>query len=116
VLIDFLRGKEGAKDALAAVSGEGLPCCSVITVAEVRAGMRPDEKPATMELLDSMELLPVDRETALLAGRLKQESSHRVELDDCLIAATALRHKAGLLTHNPKHYRHAGLEVEAASY
>ncbi len=116
VLIDFLRGKPGAKEAIAVVARESLPCCSVITVAEIRAGMKPDEETATMALLDALEVLDVDRETALTAGALRQASAFRQELDDCLIAATAIGAKARLLTHNPRHYRHMGLDVLPAMY
>jgi tRNA(fMet)-specific endonuclease VapC len=117
VLIDFLRRKPGAKAVLASISRDDLPCCSVITVAEVRAGMRPEEEPITSFLFDVLEVLPVDRETAVLAGQLKQSVMPReVELDDCLIAATAIRNNAPLLTHNPKHYPHAELALIPARY
>ena len=99
------------------IDDEDIPCCSVITIAEIRAGMRSDEEKKTMELLRSLEQLPIDFEAALLAGTIKQETRDRdLELDDCLIAATALCHQATLLTHNPKHYPHKSLDLKAATY
>lgn len=105
ILIHFLRGNEVAKSFLRTVTGEAAPCCSVITVAEIHAGMRASEKKATHELLDSLVILPVTREVAEMAGRLKQTTQQmRFELDDCLIAATALVEGATLATGNHRHY------------
>ena len=105
ILIDFLRGSETTKHFLRSVAEEATPCCSVITVAEIHAGMRSSEKKATQDLLDSLIILPVTREVAELAGRLKQTARHvRLELDDCLIAATALVEIATLATGNRRHY------------
>jgi len=46
VLIDFLRRKAGAKEQLEAASRNGDLSVSVVTLAEILAGMRPDEKEA----------------------------------------------------------------------
>ena len=117
ILIDFLRGKQQAKDVLDSFSEDDIPCCSVITVAEIRAGMHPGEESDTMSLLNSLEHLVIDKEIALLAGKLKQETVDRhLELDDCFIAAAALHYRATLLTHNPKHYFYKGLDIKPAKY
>lgn len=116
VLIDALRGSPAAKAYLALLAKEGAPRSSAITVAEIRAGMRPDEQDATLLLLESLEFLPVDKETALLGGALKNAANQQIKLDDCLIAATAIRHRLPLVTHNVRHYRHAGLTVVRAEY
>lgn len=117
VLIDFLRGNPGARVVMSSLSEDDIPCCSVIALAEIRVGMLPDEEEATMELLNSLENLAVDREIALLAGKLKSETRDRhLELDDCMVAATAIHHKAALLTHNPKHYPHKNLQLNSADY
>ena len=117
VVIDRLRGHPGAEGALRVVASDDTICCCAVTVAEVRAGMRPDEEEATLLLFDAMEVLPVDREVALLAGRLKCEAKgFRLELADCLIAACAMRIGARLLTRNPRHYPHTELEVVPAEY
>jgi predicted nucleic acid-binding protein len=56
VLIDHLRGVDGARDSLrnAAKAGERL-VASVMTKIEVLAGMRVGEEPATRRLLDSLD-------------------------------------------------------------
>ena len=52
-----------------------------------------------------MPLLPVTRDIAEKAGQYKGGiKSHSLELDDCLIAATAHLHKAVLATGNDRHY------------
>ena len=117
VLIDHLRGREGAREYVSKLGPADLAACSVITVAEIMAGLRKDEEPATMALIDSMVVLPVDRRVAELGGKLKLLSGKRhVELDDCLIAATAIVHQAALVTHNPKHYPFNGLDLRPARY
>ncbi len=112
ILIYFLRGTEAAKRFLGSIAGEATPCCSAITVAEIHAGMRASEKKATQALLDSLVILPVTREVAEVAGRLKQTTRQmRLELDDCLIAATALSEGATLATGNRRHYPFKSLAI-----
>jgi predicted nucleic acid-binding protein len=71
VLIDHLRGHEGARRALreAAESGERL-AASVLTKVEILAGMRTGEERATRRLLDSLDLIDTDDAVAELAGML----------------------------------------------
>ena len=105
ILINFLRGKQKAKEFLLAQLDSGTILCSVITVAEIFAGMRPHEQEKTRGLLDSLEVVPVTRAIAEKAGLYKGGiRSHSLELDDCLIAATAHLHKATLATGNDRHY------------
>lgn len=105
VLIDVLRGRDFTRTLLFDLSSRFVPCCSVISVAEIYAGMRPEEEIATRTLLDGLVIIPVTGETAELAGRLRFKSKHRrLELADCLIAATALVESATLATGNVKDY------------
>jgi tRNA(fMet)-specific endonuclease VapC len=105
ILINFLRGKEKAREFLRAQLESGSILCSVITVAEIFAGVRPHEQEKTAALLDNLEIIPVTRAIAEKAGLYKGGiKSRSLELDDCLIAATAHLHKAVLATGNAKHY------------
>ena len=105
ILINFLRGEQGVREFLVTQLEQGPILCSVITVAEVYAGMRPHEKEQTDRLFDHLEMLPVTRQIAQKAGEYKREiKSHSLELDDCLIAASAFLHKAALATGNVRHY------------
>ncbi|MCM2358261.1 MAG: PIN domain-containing protein, partial [Geobacteraceae bacterium] len=71
VLINFLRGKQQAKEFLLAQLDSGPILCSVITVAEIFAGMRPHEQEKTRGLLDNLEVVPVTRAIAEKAGLYK---------------------------------------------
>lgn len=105
VLINFLRGRESARDFLTSLAEDASLCCSVITVAEIYAGMKPHEKEGTDALLDSLDIVEITREIAEKAGAYKGGiKSQNLELDDCLIAATALVKQTALATCNVKHY------------
>jgi predicted nucleic acid-binding protein len=105
VLIDVLRGREAARSFLQDVADRFVPCCSVISVAELYVGMRPEEEAGTRTFLDGLVIIPVTHEIAEVAGRFKKRStSHRLELADCLIAATAFVEGATLATGNVKDY------------
>ncbi|MBI3824621.1 MAG: type II toxin-antitoxin system VapC family toxin [Candidatus Rokubacteria bacterium] len=105
VLIDLLRGRPATKAFVLDVTGDAVPCCSVISVAELTAGMRRGEEGATSALLDGLVIFPVTREIAEVAGRFKQAArSRRLELADCVIAATAFVEGAPVATSNVKDY------------
>lgn len=105
ILIDILRGREAIRTFLLDLTHHSVPCCSVISVAELYAGMRPEEKHATDVLLDGLVIIPIVREVAEVAGRFKSRvKSRRLELADCLIAATAFVEGATLATGNTKDY------------
>lgn len=117
VLIDFLRGKQKALDLLKSFPEDSITCCSVITVAELFAGMLETEKEKTVRLIDSLEVISIDRNIAELAGEFKKDTkSHHIGLDDYFIAATALIHDAELVTKNYKHYPVKGIRLRIASY
>ena len=70
VLIDFLRGKEKAREFLLSVAEENTLYCSVITVAEIYAGMREDEKEKTDDLLDSLNIVEITRADSRKSGKI----------------------------------------------
>jgi len=97
------------------VTRHAVPCCSVVSVAELCAGMRSAEEDSTRELLDSLVIVPVTREIAEVAGRFKRSTrSRRLELADCLIAATAFIEGAAVATGNAKDYPMPEVTVLAA--
>lgn len=99
VLIDLLRGREATRAFLEEVTRTAVPCCSVVSVAEVYAGLRTSEERRTGDLLDALVVLPVSRPIAELAGRFKNRTqARRLELADCLIAATAVVEGASVAT------------------
>jgi predicted nucleic acid-binding protein len=114
VLILHLRGNEAAGKALTEAAKESLLHCCAITIGEIYAGMKEDEREKTEKLLDSMVVIDVDRSIAALAGNYRRTNkSHQLELDDCLIAATCAVRKATLITCNTKHYPMSDFEKRA---
>lgn len=116
VLVDFLRGKIQARNYLRQrrTAGE-LLCYSVITKAELYAGLRAGEERALMLLLNSMQELIVDGAVAEQGGKYRQLflKSHQLQLADALIAATAKLAHAKLITLNTKHFPMTDIIVEA---
>lgn len=105
ILINFLRGDMKAKEFLSNMADDGTVYCSTITIAEIFAGMIEKERKQTEELLDSLNIINVNREIAEKAGSYKNRiKAQNLELDDCIIAATALYKNAILATGNGKHY------------
>ena len=59
---------------MSSVRDEDMPCCSAVTVAEIRAGMRDEEEPATMAFLESFDILSIDKKVAQIAGDLEKKN------------------------------------------
>ncbi|MDZ7700525.1 MAG: type II toxin-antitoxin system VapC family toxin [Deltaproteobacteria bacterium] len=111
VLILHLRGDESVRTLLREAAHDALLCCSPITIGEIHAGMRDEEREKTERLLNSLMVIDVDRKIAALAGDYRRTiRSHQLELDDCLIAATCFIHRTTLFTCNVKHYPMEGFE------
>jgi predicted nucleic acid-binding protein len=116
ILIHFLRGRREAKDFLSSLLDRSQILCSSITVAEIFAGIRPGEEEKTRALVDNLLVLDVTRGVAERAGHYKRTiRSQSLELDDCLIAATAFIHRSVLATGNGKHYPMRDIEVRVVA-
>jgi predicted nucleic acid-binding protein len=116
VLINFLRGNVVARDFLTSMINEADLSCSAITIAEIHAGMKEHERDKTMELLSGLTIVDVTLKIAEKAGSYKRNTkSQSLELDDCLIAATAFVRRAILATGNGKHYPMKDIEKKIVS-
>lgn len=80
--------------------------CSVIGKVEIYFGVRTEEEASVASLFASMDEIPVDGEVAKRAGRYRSRysESHGVLLPDALVAASAKKAGAALVTLNKKHY------------
>jgi predicted nucleic acid-binding protein len=105
VLIDYLRDKA---EAVSYLEGLNEPLLlSVITIAELYAGVRDGAERTTLdEFIHAFEIVPVDREISIKGGLYRRDymKSHNVGLADALIAASAETHRAELVTLNSKHF------------
>ena len=106
VLIDQLRGYEGARKLLLKFKDE-QNYCSVITTCELLFGMREHERKKTFALIENLEEVSVNKEIVRLAHDVKSRArvkNIQLELNDCIVAATAIKLKQVLVTRNKKHY------------
>lgn len=107
VLIDFLRGHDGAAELLEAERTAARLNASEITRLEVLAGMRATEEAPTRFLLSTIRWHPVDSEVAERAGELGRtwlRTHPGIDGADLAIAATADLLTARLLTTNVRHF------------
>ena len=107
VIID-INNKKGRRQLLRDLVNQGnsLACCP-INITEVYAGLRPHEETSTRAFLSSLDLFPMTRPIAELAGLLKRDyrkQGQTLKLGDVMIAATALHNGVTLLTDNTKDF------------
>ncbi|MEW5986173.1 MAG: PIN domain-containing protein [Chloroflexota bacterium] len=107
VLIDHFHGHRAALEYFAQnlAAGEVL-AVSVVALTELLGGMRPGEEGRTERLLSYFTVLDVNEAIGRQAATYLRHyrKSHRLELADALIAATAAHAGAELVTRNLKHY------------
>ena len=107
VLIDYLRGHQGAGDLLEAERAAGALHASEMTRLELLVGMRPAEEEQTRLLLSTLRWQPVDGQVAERAGELGRvwlPSYRGMDGSDLAIAATAILLDVRLLTTNVRHF------------
>ena len=108
ILIEVLRQRDAAILGKWRSLGEGeaLVLYSPVTEAEIFHGVRQGEHSAVAVLFAAMTCIPIGSEIGRKAGEYLRlfHRSHRLELGDALIAATASIHKLQLWTRNRKHY------------
>jgi len=114
ILIDHFHNNRFATTFVeeALLAGQEL-LISVATVAEILAGMRPGEEKDTEALLSLFKICSADEPIARTAGSYLKEyaASHKLDLGDALIAATAAHKGVGLATRNASHYPMTDLQV-----
>jgi len=114
VAIDFLRGRDYARELLQRWVSKGLLAISTLTHLETYQGMKAGEEEATNTFLDGLVSVAVDIPIARRAGTILGELRSKgvtVGIADAIIGATALQLNAPLLTNNVEHYPFADLKV-----
>jgi len=107
VAIDFLRGSNYAKEFLSKFLLSDLAHLSILSVYELHAGMRENERIKTQDFINACNVELVTMDIAIKAGELRRHYKTKgVTLTsiDCLIAATAIIRKCRIATRNKNHY------------
>jgi predicted nucleic acid-binding protein len=94
-------------------SGDELCVCDV-TIAEVYAGLHPQDRERAEQFLGSCSFLAPSPAIAQQAGEWRYQYRRRgiaLSATDALIAATAHGHQAKLVTGNLKHYPMADVDI-----
>lgn len=117
VLIDHAKGRRDGVDILARLFAEtgALYTCDVVS-CEALAGGVADERDLIVRLLDALEYVAIDPDGARWAGRRRQQlrvAGRRAPLADALIAATAWRLDATVVTRNAGDFEPFGIPVLA---
>ncbi len=104
VVVDAMRGNKAAIRFLDDPSTSFA--LSVVTIAEIYAGMRKSELPDAQEFLSSFPTYPIDDAIARKAGEYLDyfSKSRNFGIADALIAATATLHGEQLATRNVKDF------------
>jgi len=108
ILIDFSQDKNNAVETIAELEKEFDFCISVIVAMELYAGCRSKQELAKIEsFLSGFEIVFITTNISKQAfSWMKQfRSSHGVEINDMLIAATTVTSNAKFISKNQKHYR-----------
>ena len=116
VVIDLLRGREGAAARLRSLRQAGdSPHVCAITVEETVRGLRPKEREAARALFDGLRTVPLGSDEGWQAGEWRRENAARgraLTQADCLVASAALAIGARLATGNPRDFAMAGVQVD----
>lgn len=108
VLIDMLRGDAAMNQYIATmVEANHVLTTSAMNVAEIHAGLRPNEIERSKRLFARIDLYPITVQIAKRAGDLKRAWSLKgrtLELPDTIVAATALEYGLTLMTGNRKDF------------
>ena len=108
VLIDVLRHRRQRHELLARFVREGhVLATTALNIAELYAGMRPEEAERTEDFLRALDCYELTVTAARLAGTLKNKYAKRgltLSLADTIIAAIALDRHCTLVTDNRRDF------------
>jgi len=108
ILIDFSLDRSDAVQTMAYLEDQFLLSVSVITAMELYSGCRSKKDLKRVdELLSDVHIEFVTKSISKTAFDLmkKFRSSHGVEINDMLIAATSLNLESKMISKNQKHYK-----------
>jgi len=106
ILIEILKGNRQTEQEVAGLRGP--LSVSTVSVMELMYGARDKgEVLRIQQFVQLFEQLPLSEAISTAALRLVTDyaKSHGLDIPDALIAATAIEHRASLLTYNLKDFR-----------
>jgi predicted nucleic acid-binding protein len=108
IIIDLINNRRNRRKLVEEIAASGgMLACSVVSVAEIYAGIRPKEEAITNQILRSLVQYEVSASIAGRAGYLKNAAAKQgitILLPDALIAATVIENGLTLVTDNVKHF------------
>ena len=107
VMIWHLRGEAKARNFFSDLVAEGVELWTgALQRAEVVFFMRAAEETATLHFLSKFSTAPVTSEIVDSASRIfrKWNPSHGIDVNDAILAATAMKTGGRIYTLNTKHY------------
>ena len=113
IIIWYLKGRDKEVQLLEELSRKGELFTSVVTIAEIRAGLTKDAKKIIRELKNIFKPLDITEEIAELTGEFKQK--YKLDIADMFIAATAVVNKLTLVTYNKKHFSMPQIKLYSVS-
>lgn len=112
-LIDLLRGKNGL-DLLSRKFDYGSETISIASpsIIEIVRGLKfgnvnENESEKVNKLISSMNVLNLDKDSAILAGKIEAnliKKGEIIDLEDIMIGAIAIMNNETLITRNVKHF------------
>ena len=121
LLVAILRGKEEARDRVAALDEGGREATTSINAFEIffgahRSAKRSENLKEALRLLGRLHVLPFDLPSARRAGETAASLAAKgegIDYRDSMIAGIALENDITLVTRNEKHFsRIKGLKLE----
>lgn len=107
IAIDYLRGAPDAKNLILPLWDNDAAYLSILSVYELYAGMKDNEKEDTENFIEACNIEPVTIQIAKKAGELYRKfRSQGITLTslDCLINASAIIRGLKIATRNRDHY------------
>ena len=115
ILIDLLHGRKETVAQIRELSLRGFSLVtSAVCVAEIYAGMRKGEEKDTETLLSTFHNLPLTGPIARKAGEItnsRRQIGRTHNLNDMMIAATAIKNGCAVLTQNRKDFDISEIEL-----
>ena len=105
ILIDYLRGRDDARNYID--NTHDVIYISVITIAELYAGVRKGEESKELEMfIETFDVVSLNKNIAKAGGlyRNQYKPAHGTGLADALIAASAKEVGAQVVTFNTRHF------------